>query len=255
MSNDEQINRSRALYYAMFSRFFVFSPDTTRYFELLNILNILKNNAMDSDTEEAFTNILDTMEPDSNVVFMKEYDDIFHSPETMTVRTTASYFDENIESGKKRMHMQNFLAKTAIRRDEKNYGEYEDNIGFIFSVMSELSNLIADGQTQYKNTVHCIFEEIINEFVDEFSKELYEHENAEIFKNVIVLLKSFMTFERLYLEVSEIAQKTSENKELKVDEISEDEKERRAKNKAKREADKENESCPVFVTYDVEDDI
>ena len=258
--NDAQINRSRALYYAMFSRFFAFSSDNRRYFELLNLLNVLKENPMDSTTEEAFGNILSKLDPTSNVTLMLEFDNIFHSPETMTVRTTASYFDENIESGKKRVEMQNFLAKTTIRRDEKTYSDYEDHIGFIFSVLSELSELVSEGATEYKNTIHCIFEDILNEFIDEFSRELYEHENADIFKNVVVLLKSFMTFERLYLEVSEYALVPKPVSVHKEEEISDEERERRARNKALRASgpknkSDDNESCPVFVAYEVEDDM
>ncbi|SFZ98920.1 Putative formate dehydrogenase-specific chaperone [hydrothermal vent metagenome] len=258
--NDAQINKSRALYYAMFSRFFVFSSDNRRYFELLNLLNILKDNPMDSTTGEAFKSILSKIDSDSNVKLMLEFDDIFHSPETMTVRTTASYFDENIESGKKRVEMQNFLAKTAIRRDEKTYSDYEDHIGFIFSVLAELSELVSEGEVQYKNTIHCIFEEILNEFIDEFSRELYEHESADIFKDVVVILKSFMTFERLYLEVSEYTPTAKPVEMHKEEEISEEEAARRARNKALRASgskfkDGDDESCPVFVAYEVEDDI
>ncbi len=258
--NDAQINKSRALYYAMFSRFFVFSSDNRRYFELLNLLNVLKENPMDKTTEEAFENILSKLDPTSNVALMLEFDNIFHSPETMTVRTTASYFDENIESGKKRVEMQNFLAKTAIRRDEKTYSDYEDHIGFIFSVLSELSELVSEGATEYKNTIHCIFEDILNEFIDEFSRELYEHESADIFKNVVVLLKSFMTFERLYLEVSEPTTISKPVTVHKEEEISDEERERRARNKALRASgpknkSDDNEACPVFVAYEVEDDM
>jgi len=256
--NDTQINKSRALYYAMFSRFFVFSTDARRYFELLNLLKILQENPMDATTKEAITDILETLDSDSNVKLMLEFDDIFHSPESQTVRTTASYFDENVESGKKRLEMQNFLAKTDIRRDEKSYSDYEDHIGFIFSVLSELSSQVAEGRTEYKNTIHCIFDEILNEFIDEFSRELYEHENANIYKNVVVLLKSFMTFERLYLEVSapfDLKKPVAVNKE---EDISDEERARRARNKALRASGPkkgEDETCPVFVAYEVEDDI
>lgn len=259
--NEEKINSARALYYAMFSRCFVFTTDNKRYFELINFIDTLSKNPLDKMSEQALSNIKDQIKSDSNVPFMVEFDEIFHSPQTQSVRTTASYYDEHIESGKKRVEMQNFLAKTKIRRDEKTYTDYEDHIGFIFAVMSELSELIANGEEQYKNTAHCIFEQIINEFVDEFSKELYEHESADIFKNIVVLLKSFIEFERIYLEVSAPAVKTKAAVvKPKEEEISQTEKERRARNKALREkgpktTQEEEQSCPTQVLYEVEDDI
>lgn len=256
MMNDVKVNKARALYYGLFSRFFVFTTDNNRYLELISLIDTLKENPLDSTTAEAFENIRKVLKSDSNIAFMNEFDDIFHSPETMTVRTTASYYDENIESGKKRVEMQNFLAKTKIRRDEKKYSDYEDHIGFIFTVMSELCELAAQGEEQYINTAHCIFEQILNEFVNDFSKEIYEHESADIFKNVIVILKAFMDFERIYLEVSiptpkqRVVRQTPQNED-----ISEEEKERRARNRALRASGPKKEEKEVFVTYDVEDDI
>ena len=101
--NEEKMNRARALYYAMFSRCFVFTTDNKRYFELINFIDILKENPLDKGSAEAFENIKKVVKSDSNILFMKEFDAIFHSPETQTLRTTASYYDEDIESGKEKI--------------------------------------------------------------------------------------------------------------------------------------------------------
>lgn len=255
MMNDVKVNKARALYYGLFSRFFVFTTDNRRYLELISLLDTLKENPLDATTAEAFGNIREVLKSDSNITFMNEFDDIFHSPETMTVRTTASYYDENIESGKKRIEMQNFLAKTKIRRDEKKYSDYEDHIGFIFTVMSELCELAAQGEEQYINTAHCIFSQILNEFVNDFSKEIYEHESANIFKNVIVILKAFMEFERIYLEVSIPSVKEKVVRQTPSEELSDIEIERRKRNRALRASGPKKEQKEAFVTYDVEDDI
>lgn len=257
MMNDKKINKARALYYAMFSRFFVFTTDNKRYLELIEIIDILKQNPLDESTKEAFENIRANLKADSNIKLMNEFDDIFHSPETKNIRTTASYYDESTESGKKRVEMQNFLGKTKIRRDEKKYSDYEDHIGFIFTVLAELCDLLADGQEEYTNTIHCIFAQILNEFVDEFSKEVYEHERSDIFKNVVVILKAFIEFERIYLEVSKPVIVSRPVKEVVVEEISAEEKARRARNKALRESGpkKQADTCSVFVASEAEIDI
>lgn len=252
---NNNINKARSLYYSMFSRFFVFSSDNKRYIELVNLVNTLKENPLDSTTQKAFENLSNNLKYDSNVPFMLEFDEMFHSPQSATVRVTASYYDEDIESGKKRVEMQNFLAKTKIRRDEKACSDYEDHIGFIFAVLSELCSLIAEGEETYENTVHCIFSQILNEFVDDFSKEIYEHESSKIFMDVIVLLKAFIEFERIYLEVSIPAVKKRVTKAALSDQIDDVEKERRARNRALREKGPKKEQEKVFVTYDVEDDI
>jgi TorA maturation chaperone TorD len=255
---DQAINQARAVYYGMFSRFFVYSQNTSRYFELLNMIKILKDNPLDASTSEALASIESKLGSDSNVALIQEHDDIFYNPSSTTIRITASFYDEQIESGKKRLEMLDFMAKTKIRRDEKVFTENEDSLGFIFTMMSELITLVTEGEEQYNTLQHCMFTEILNDFVDQISREIYEHENANIYKDVIVVLQAFMEFERLYLEVSRPKLKSREEF-VKVYEseceITEEEKARRAKNKALRESGPKKPKEEVFVTYEVESDI
>ena len=257
--DEQKISKARSLYYAMFSRLFIFNENNTKYFELINLMNTLKQNPLDDATAKAFENLSNKIKSDSNIEFITEFDDIFHSPESTMIGVTASYYDERIESGKKRVEMQNFLAKTKIRRDEKTYTDYEDHIGFIFAVLSELTQEMAEGKIEYKNTAHCIFEQILNDFIDDFAKELYEHENAVIFKDIVVILNSFIALERLYLEVSKPAyvKKAKQVAKSCDTDISPEEKARRERNKLLRAQGpkQQEEACPIDMVYEVEDDI
>lgn len=227
------ILKARAVYYNLFARFFVYTKDITHYFELINILNVLKENPLDESSQQAISHILEQLDASSNVQLLQEYDDIFNNPSSKNIRLTASFYDEGVESGKKRVEMLQFLAKTKIRRNEKEFYEYEDSVGFIFTLMAELIELILNNESEYKNTTHCIFAQVINEFIDEFAKEVYEHKHANIFKNLMILLHSFIEFERLYLEVSKPMAKEKLNKgDFKDKHLSDEEKARRAKNKA-----------------------
>ncbi len=230
---EQEINKARAIYYKIFSNFFVYTTDTSKYFHLLSLVDLVKKNALDESSAKAFESISNKLQKDSNVVYVQEFDNIFYNPQTTNVRITASYYDEGVESGKKRVQMLDFLGKTKIRRDEKNYAEYEDSIGFVFAVLSELAVLVSEGEESYKTLQHCIFAEVLNEFVDEVSKSIYEHESADIFKDVIVALLSFMEFERLYLDVPRAKPKEQKKVAKAKDEfISQEELERRARNKA-----------------------
>lgn len=258
MQDNQAINKARALYYNLFANFFVDSQKTENYFELIRLINILKENPMDQSSGEALENISKTLDPISNVVLFQEFDDLFHNPLTKKVRLTASYYDEGVESGKKRVEMIQFVAKTKLRRDEKNYFEYEDSVGFIFSLMASLTNSVALGEKEYENTVHCIFAQIINEFIDEFASSVYEHESAKIFRDLMVVLHSFIEFERLYLEVAKPTPKVKIQKDESCDVISDEEKERRARNKALKAMGpkkQEDEACPIDMAYDVETEI
>lgn len=257
MQNKAVINKARALYYNLFANFFVASADTLNYIELIKLINILKDNSLDQSCAEALESISKRLDPSSNVALLQEYDELFHNPETKKIRLTASFYDEGVESGKKRLEMINFVAKTKLRRDEKKFYEYEDSIGFIFSLMAELTDLISQGEEVYENTVHCIFAQILNEFVDDVAKELYEHESAENFKDLMVVLHAFVEFERLYLEVSKPAPRVTieKDKSCEVEEISDEEKQRRAKNKLLRAMGPKKEQEPTDIAYDVESEI
>ncbi len=253
---DAKMDSARSLYYGMFSRLLTLSSDPKRYYELITLIETLKANPMDALSAEAFEALHAKLPSSSNVALMQEFDTLFYAPQTKTVRTTASFYAEGVENGRKRLEMQNFLAKTKIRRDEEKFSDYEDNIGFIFTVMSELSSLTASGEENYHNTAHCIFEEVLNDFVDLFAKELYEHPEADIFKNVAVLLKSFIEFERIYLDVSVPTVKAFTQKVEEKEEISQEERERRERNRALRaQGPKKENSCDLFVASNAEEEI
>ena len=234
MQDNQTINKARALYYNFFANFFVLSSKSENYFELIRLLNILKENPLDESSADALNNISNLLDSSSNVALIKEFDDLFHNPLNKKIRQTASFYDEGVESGKKRVEMIDFVAKTKLRRDENSYFEYEDSVGFIFSLMAELSDLLADDQKEYENTVHCIFAQILNGFIDDFAKDIYEHDKSNIYKELMVVLHSFVEFERLYLEVSKPPKKEKIIKKQGDDwgNISDEERQRREKNRA-----------------------
>lgn len=253
---DSKINLARSLYYAMFSKFFVFTSDHSKYYELIEIIDILKESPLNSESQEAFSAIRTDVISASNVALIEEYDELFHSPESQTVIPSASSYDDGIDSTRKRVEMQGFLAKTTIRRDEKMFSDYEDHVGFIFAVMSELvaSNTLDEGE--HHQTAKSIFEQILNAFLDDLAKDLYEHEKASIYKNVAVLLKSFITFERSYLDLPvPVAKPRMEAQSVEV--ISDEEQARRERNRALRAQGpkKSEESCDLFVASNAEEEI
>jgi len=253
---DANMDRARSLYYAMFSRFFTLSGEMGKYYELRTLVERLKVNPLDRLSAEAFETLYAQLPASSHVALIKEFDRLFYAPETKTIRTTASYYDAGVENGRKRLEMQNFLAKTKIRRDEEKFSDYEDHIGFIFTVMAELTVLTAEGEEVYVNTAHCIFSEILNEFVDIFTKTLYEHPESDIFKNVAVILKAFIAFERIYLDVSVPAAKPLREETEAVEEISEEERARRERNRMLRaQGPKKEEACDLFEASSAEEEI
>ncbi|MDD3344438.1 MAG: molecular chaperone TorD family protein, partial [Sulfurospirillaceae bacterium] len=148
MINKESVNKARSLYYGFFSKMFVFTNDIERFNGVVEALDIMIENPIDENSGEALKELKAYILAYGEEAMIQEYDDLFHNPSYKVVRNTASYYDEGVESGKKQLEVKNFLAKTKIRRNEANFKENEDSVGFIFTFMHELIELIIGGQKE-----------------------------------------------------------------------------------------------------------
>ncbi len=246
MINKEKVNGARSLYYGFFSKMLVFTESKDRFNGLKEALDVMISNPMDENSAEALKEIKDFIEAGNFDALVDEYDDIFHNPESKVVRNTASFYDEGVESGKKRLEVKNFLAKTKIRRDEKNFKEPEDSVGFLVTFMHELVELIIKGENSYDTLQHCLFTEIINEFIDEYIEALYENEKSNAYKSVAVVLNAFIEFERLYFDVTKPAPKEKIVKQTEPCEfISDEEAARRKRNREAKAADSIVKACAI----------
>lgn len=248
--NKRELNPARALYYGLFSKLFVFSESADRYEGLEKTLDILIENPIDDNSREALKEIKEFIAHGGNDVLIREYDAIFHNPSGNIVRTTASIYCDGVESGKKTLEVKNFLAKTRIRRNEETFKETEDSIGFLMTFMYELIELIIMGEESYGTVQHCIFVEVINEFIDEFIENLYASENAVVYKSVAIVLNTFVTFERLYFDVKKpLPQTKVKEEQASCELISDEESERRMQNRIKKSAESLHQSCALEDEY------
>lgn len=234
MKNKQNISASRAAYYGILSKFFIYQDNLSeRYFALKETLPILAENPLDDESKKALQRMATFFQTEENEkLIAEEFDKIFYVPDVKTLRNTASYYDDGIEGGKKQLEVKSFLAKTKIRRNEKYFKETEDSVGFILLFMYELIELIRQGNKEYENIEHCFFVQILNPFIDSFANDLFNHPNSNYYKDVAIILNSFMDFERVLFEVTKpkLIDKTGEVI------ISRSERYKRAQNKARKGA-------------------
>jgi TorA maturation chaperone TorD len=248
--NKQELNPARALYYGLFSKLFVFTENENRYEGLETTLDVLIDNPIDDNSREALREIKEFISLGGHESLIREYDAIFHHPSGNTVRTTASIYCDGVESGKKTLEVKNFLAKTRIRRNEQTYKETEDSVGFLVTFMYELVELIIMGEESYGTVQHCIFVEIMNEFIDEFIEALYENESSEIYKSVAVVFNTFVSFERLYFDVQKpLPKPKTQEEQISCETISDEEAERRMKNRIEKSAASLQQSCALEDEY------
>jgi len=246
--NKRELNPARALYYGLFSKLLVFDEKEDSYEGLEEILTILVDNPIDNNSQEALKEILAFYKTGGTKALQQEYDAIFHNPVGDVVRTTASIYCDGVESGKKTLEVRNFLAKTKIRRNETTFKEPEDSVGFLMTFMYELIELIIMGEESYGTVQHCLFVEVINEFIDEFIENLYETESSNVYKSVAVVFNAFVDFERLYFDVKKPLPRVKEIVES-CESISDEEATRRMENRIKKSAESLQKSCALEDEY------
>lgn len=239
----KSLNPGRFLYYLFFSKVFLFTNSKSRYQELEKIVQNLLYSAMNLNVQEALNSINSNLQTNSTEELSKEYELVFHSISPAPVRNTASFYTEGYESGKMLLNVKNLIAQTNFRKNEQIFKESEDSVGFLCKFQSELLDLEIKSKNEnekakFANLSKELFEQIFNVFIDEFNEELFVHQNSKIYKQISRILGDFIEFERLYLEINKPEKKVAK-KQILCDGISEQERLRREKNKAKRLADLE----------------
>ena len=235
-------NKARSLYYGLLSKLLVYSQEADRFEGVDDALAIINTNPLDEYSGTAVKRLLDLIDSSGYKTLEDEFEILFHMFHGKVVRTSASYYLEGVEAGKKLVEVREFIAKTRIRRDEKRFKDNEDSIPFLLSFMHELVELSIAGEKSYDNLQHCIFTQIMNPFVHLFVEDLFKHPKSNAYKDVAILLNTFMDFERLYFEVAKPTTKAPAKTKREKDE--EEEMARRASNKAKRDAERASKkSC------------
>lgn len=230
MTSKGEFAAGRGLYYSLFSRFFVFSQDADRFAGVNAMLGLAAAHALNEESAAAIMRIQAKFDEKNPQNLADEFDEIFHAPPS-PLRNSLSYYDEGYEVGHACAKVRKILARTDIRRDEAKFKENEDNVGFVFALMSEF--IARESELElYGELEEQLFKEIINPNIDEFINDLFNHESSEVYKDVAVLLQGFIEFERVVLSAPRPINH-GENKKT-LDGVSRSEAIRRQKNRVRK---------------------
>lgn len=230
MTSKGEFAAGRGLYYSLFSRFFVFSQEADRFSGVNAMLGLASAHALNEESAAAIMRIQARFDEKNPQNLADEFDEIFHAPPS-PLRNSLSYYDEGYEVGHACAKVRKILAPTDLRRDEAKFKENEDNVGFVFALMSEF--IARESELElYGELEEQLFKEIINPNIDEFIEGLFNHESSEIYKDVAVLLQGFVEFERVVLSAPRPINQ-GENKKT-LDGVSRSEAIRRQKNRVRK---------------------
>ena len=230
MTSKGEFAAGRGLYYSLFSRFFVFSKEADRFSGVNAMLGLASVHALNEESAAAIMRIQAKFDEKNSQNLADEFDEIFHALPS-PLRNSLSYYDEGYEVGHACAKVRKILARTDIRRDEAKFKENEDNVGFVFALMSEF--IARESELElYGELEEQLFKEIINPNINEFIESLFNHESSEIYKDVAVLLQGFIEFERVVLSAPRPINQ-GENKKT-LDGVSRSEAIRRQKNRVRK---------------------
>ena len=230
MTSKGEFAAGRGLYYSLFSRFFVFSQGADRFSGVNAMLGLASAHALNEESAAAIMRIQAKFDEKNPQNLADEFDEIFHALPS-PLRNSLSYYDEGYEVGHACAKVRKILARTDIRRDEAKFKENEDNVGFVFALMSEF--IARESELElYGELEEQLFKEIINQNIDEFINDLFNHESSEVYKDVAVLLQGFIEFERVVLSAPRPINQ-GENKKT-LDGVSRSEAIRRQKNRVRK---------------------
>ncbi len=230
MTSKGEFAAGRGLYYSLFSRFFVFSQGADRFAGVNAMLGLAAAHALNEESAAAIMRIQAKFDEKNPQNLVDEFDEIFHAPPS-PLRNSLSYYDEGYEVGHACAKVRKILARTDLRRDEAKFKENEDNVGFVFALMSEF--IARESELElYGELEEQLFKEVINPNVDEFIESLFNHESSEIYKDVAVLLQGFIEFERVVLSAPRPINHGKNKKTL--DGVSRSEAIRRQKNRVRK---------------------
>ena len=230
MTSKGEFAAGRGLYYSLFSRFFVFSQEADRFSGVNAMLGLASAHALNEESAAAIMRIQAKFDEKNPQNLADEFDEIFHALPS-PLRNSLSYYDEGYEVGHACAKVRKILARTDIRRDEAKFKENEDNVGFVFALMSEF--IARESELElYGELEEQLFKEIINPNIDEFIEGLFNHESSEIYKDVAVLLQGFIEFERVVLSAPRPINQGKNKKTL--DGVSRSEAIRRQKNRVRK---------------------
>ena len=230
MTSKGEFAAGRGLYYSLFSRFFVFSQGDDRFSGANAMLGLASAHALNEESAAAIMRIQVKFDEENSQNLADEFDEIFHALPS-PLRNSLSYYDEGYEVGHACAKVRKILARTDIRRDEAKFKENEDNVGFVFALMSEF--IARESELElYGELEEQLFKEIINPNIDEFIENLFNHESSEIYKDVAVLLQGFIEFERVVLSAPRPINQGKNKKTL--DGVSRSEAIRRQKNRVRK---------------------
>lgn len=200
---DKEVHLARAAYYGWLAVLFGYIKEEESLGQVVENIEFFATSPLEEKSKEAIAAMRLFLQRKGKKGVKEESDLVFYSFDTSMIPMSASYYDEQRDDGKKRLDTIEILLASPFRRDTFTCKDSEDHVSLLFELMSSLvRHGVMQEDEKSLELAEKLFETILNPFIDMFSSLVFAHEATDFYKQVAVVLRGLVEFERFYLQIA-----------------------------------------------------
>lgn len=194
---DETINQARAIFYDFFAGLLLSDLLKGREALILEQLERLGIAPLDEEAEKSFAILAFELNHEGG--FQKiadEFDDLFCIPMSGdVVLPYVSHYKQGCFNGDILVDIRQTIKELPIRANSEIFKETEDHLGFLFLVMRYCIE-----EKNFRASEKEICKMYLLPYMNQFIEDICTNPKSNLYKEIAVILKSFMEFERNYIK-------------------------------------------------------
>lgn len=193
---DNNISQARAIYYDFFAGLFLRNLLSEREELIKKQLESLGASPLDDYAQKSFQILKDELEAHGLQNILDEFDDVFEIPLSgEVVLPYVSHFKNGCLNGEILVDIRQAVKALPVRANTEIFKETEDHLGFLFLMMRYCIE-----SNEYKENEKEIFSFYINPYVNLFIADIVDNKKSAFYKELALILKSFVSFEAGYIK-------------------------------------------------------
>lgn len=190
------VNQARAIYYDFFAGIFLHDLLREREDLIQKQLESISSSPLDDYTEKSFTVLNNEMKENGLKNIIVEFDNLFALPLTgEVVFPYVSHYKNECLNGEILVDIRQSVKELPIRANSEIFKETEDHFGFLFLIMRYCVEM-----KEHEKNEKEIFSFYINPYIGKFIADIVDNPKSNFYKEIALLLKSFMDFENSYIK-------------------------------------------------------
>ncbi|MDR3347343.1 MAG: molecular chaperone TorD family protein [Helicobacteraceae bacterium] len=193
---ENELNEGRAVFYGVLSLLFIYKAASKKPEDPIKLLGAIEESGFDDAACQSAKKLrLALREENGFDEFDDEFSQLFLLPFDGNVPMSASVYHDDLEAGKPLLKVKEILNIAALRKEQKNFSENEDNFGFLFALMTKLARESAAGNNVAFIAMGDLYSAVIKPYAPLFAARIKADKRSRLLKEAAILLERFMNAE------------------------------------------------------------